>query len=185
MSAAALLRARTAYLARRLGPVGWCGLAALVLSAATAVGGRIWLDPANAALREELAQMNEQLARARRPDAAFNAPADPIAAIVAQLPPADQLPAFVESVQAQASRKGLQIDRTEYRVQKALAGRALRYQLSMPAHGAYPKLRNWVEQLLHDYPSAALDELSLHRESDGSAQLEARVTLSFYSRGVN
>jgi hypothetical protein len=182
---AVLLRARLAYAARRIGPVGWAGIAALLVAVALAAGARLWLDPANRALTAEAAQLKELIARARRPDARFNPIADPVGTIVAQLPPADQLPAFVEAVQAQAGRKGLQIDRTEYRVQKTLSGRALRYQLSMPAHGGYPQIRTWLEALLHDYPSAALDELSMHRAADGSPQLDARITLSFYSQGVN
>jgi hypothetical protein len=170
---------------RRIGPAGWSGIAALLVAVAVAAGGRMWLDSANLTMGAEAAQLKDLIARARRPESRLNPIGDPIGTIVAQLPPADQLPAFVEAVQSQAGRKGLQIDRTEYRVQKALAGRALRYQLSMPAHGGYPQIRTWLEALLHDYPSAALDELSMHRSGDGSAQLDARVTLSFYSKGVN
>jgi hypothetical protein len=182
---AGLMRARSMYALRRIGPVGWSGLAALALALASAVDARIWLDPVNRSLAEDADQLSRQIVRAHRPDSLLNPIADPIGTIIGQLPAADQLPTFVEAVQAQAGRKGLSIDRTEYRVQKALAGRALRYQLTMPAHGAYPQIRTWLEALLHDYPSAALDELSLHREADGSGQLEARVTLSFYSQGVN
>ncbi|MBV8209859.1 MAG: hypothetical protein JO133_07325 [Burkholderiaceae bacterium] len=182
---AALLRARLWHAARRIGPVGWSGIAALMLAATVGIGGRLWLNASNRALIDEADQWKEQIARARRPDSAFNPIADPIGTVVAQLPPADQLPAFVEEVQAQAVHRGLQVDRTEYRVQKTLGGRALRYQLSMPAHGGYPQIRGWLEGLLHDFPSSALDDLSMLRAGDGSAQLDARVTLSFYSRGVN
>lgn len=179
-----VVRARALHLAMRIGAIGWCGLAALTLGAALIVVGRAGLDPADRATAAELAQLKERLARGRLPDPTLGAASDPIAMIVSQLPAADGVPAFVEKVQEKATRRSLQIDRTEYRVQKALGGRALRYQLAMPAHGVYPQLRGWLEELLHDYPSAALDELALRRESDGNGQLEARVSLSFYSQAV-
>jgi hypothetical protein len=179
-----IVRAGAAYLVRRVGAVGWSGLAALAVAAALLAVDRLGLDPANRAAAEELVQLKDHLARGRLSGSTLNAAPDPIAMIVNQLPSADRVPVFVEAVQEQAARRSLQIDRAEYRVQKTLGGRALRYQLTMPAHGGYPQVRGWLEVLLHDYPSAALDELSLRRESDGAGQLEARVSLSFYSQAV-
>ena len=178
-----IVRVRALYVGRRIGPVGWGGLAALTLASVVLLAGPIVVDPSNRGLSEELAQLKQQLDRSHRPPT-LAAVADPVALIVAQLPPPEQVPRFVREVQEEASRRGLQIDRTEYRVQKSLGARALRYQLTMPAHGSYPQLRAWLEALLHDYPSAALDELSLRREADGAGRLEAHVTLSLYSQGV-
>ncbi len=179
-----LLQARALYLVQRVGPVGWCGATAVVLSASFLLGGRMWLDLANATLTDELSRLKVQLERERLAATSPALNADPVTAIVAQLPPADQVPAFVESVQTEAARRGLQIDRTEYRVQKELGGRVYRYQLQMPAHGTYPQLRAWLATLLHDFPRAGLDELSMRRASDGSSQLDARVSFAFYSQGV-
>ncbi len=59
---------------------------------------------------------------------------------------------------------------------------AQRYRLSFPAHVDYPHLRTWLEALLHDYPSVALDEISLRREVDGGEELDAHIGLSFLVR---
>ncbi len=178
----AVAQAQARYVAQRVGLAGWLGVAALV-SAVVLAGMRPFaLAPANDELAGELSQLTAELARAQSPAPTLSAAADPVASIVAQLPTAEQVPQFLQQVQAQAALRGLQIDRTEYRVQKALGGRALRYQLTMPAHGTYPALRGWLETLLHEHPSAALDDFSVRRESDGGAQLEARVGLSLYSQ---
>jgi Tfp pilus assembly protein PilO len=143
------------------------------------------MDSANRSIADALDDTGRELARARQRDLAMGNLADPIGTIASQLPPAEGVPKFVEDVQLRAGHEGLQVDRTEYQVQSALHGRALRYQLTMPAHGTYPGLRAWVAGLLHEYPNATLDEISLRRESDGAGQLEARVVFSFYSRSAS
>jgi Tfp pilus assembly protein PilO len=184
MKLAPALQAWSLYLSSRAGPVGWAGLAALLLAALLAGAARFELDPANQAAADELAQLQAQLKRASAPGAALRNPTDAMGAVAGQLPAAEQMPAFIQDVQSRAQRGGVQIDRTEYRVQSALGRRALRLQLVMPAHGTYPQLRAWLESLLHEYSSAALDELSLRRQGEGGAQLDAHVVFSFYSQAA-
>ena len=184
MSLHPALQARLLYLGLRAGPVGWAGFGALLLALALTLASRLELDPANRAATQVRAELAAQLAKASSPGAALRDVADPTAAIAGELPAAGQMPAFIHDVQDLASHNSVQIDRTEYRVQSALGKRAQRLQLVMPAHGTYPQLRTWLEALLHDYPSAVLDELSLRRQADGATQLEARVVFSFYSQPV-
>jgi hypothetical protein len=184
MKVATLLLARLLYVGSRAGPVGWVGVGAMLLALAMFGASHLQLDPGNRAAIEDIAQLQAQIARASAPGAALRNPTDAMAAVAGQLPAADQVPVFIQDVQNRASRGGVQIERTEYRMQSALGNRALQLQLVLPAHGTYPQLRTWLESLLHDHPSAALDELSLRREHDGTAQLEARVIFSFYSQAV-
>jgi len=184
MNLAPASQARILYLASRAGPAGWGGLAALLLAIGLALASHIQLDPGNRGASDRLEKLQAQLAKSLVPGAALRHPADAAAAVAGQLPAAEGMPAFIEDVQGRASGAGVQIDRTEYRVQSALGNRALRLQLVMPAHGTYPQLRRWLESLLHEHPSAALEELSLRRQAEGAAQLEAHVVLSFYSQAV-
>ncbi len=182
MKFAPVLQARLLYLGSRAGPIGWAGLGTLLLALLLVGVSRFELDPANQTVIDELARLEVQLAKASAPGAALRNPSDALAALAGQLPAAEQMPTFIEDVQNRAQRGGIQIDRTEYRVQSALGSRALRLQLVMPAHGSYPQLRTWLEALLHEHPGAALDELSLRRQAEGAPQLEAHVAFSFYSQ---
>ena len=181
-----LMVAQLRDVAQRLGRGGLAAgaLLALALVLGLVAGPRLAADnrAARAALALDRARLDQSGAAARtRPS--FD-PADPAAAVLEQLPPADQLAAFVDALQAQATHRGVAIERTEYRVQPVLGQRAVRTQLVLPAHGGYPQLRGWLEATLHDFPSAALEQLALRRSSDGSAALDAEVVLAFYARGA-
>jgi hypothetical protein len=184
MKLASVLHARLLYLSSCAGPVGWTGLGAIVLALALAAVSRFQLDPTIQADTGELAQLQVQLARASAPGAPLRDPLDAIGAVADQLPAAERMPAFIQDVQDRAQHGGVRIDRTEYRVQSALGKRALRLQLVMPAHGTYPQLRRWIESLLHEHPSAALDEVTLRREAEGAVQLESHVVFSYYCQAV-
>jgi hypothetical protein len=185
-----LLRARFEYAVRRVGPVGWFGIGAgvvgLVLGvAALQLAGlrsdealeaearvdRLATVPANPALAGAAA-------RARPSE-----PSDPISAVVAQLPADAELMPFAAAVQALAVQNGVRIDRTEYRVQRALGDRALRYQLVLPAHGAYPRVRSWLDALLLAYPTATLDELQVQRAAAGGG-VDARIAIGYFTRSA-
>ena len=178
------LQARIVYLALRMGPVAWAGVGTLLAALALTIVSRLQAEPANRAALEERSSLELRLARASAPGAMRRDAADPVGAIAGQLPGAERMPAFIHDVQDRAVHEGIQIDRAEYRVQSALGKRALRMQLVMPAHGTYPQLRTWLQALLHEYPSAVLDELGMRRHADGAAELEAHVTLSLYCQPV-
>jgi len=184
MKLASVLHARLLYLALRAGPIGWTGFGAVVLALVLTGMSRFQLDPAIQAETEEVAGLEVQLAKASVPGAVLGNPTDPTGAVADQLPAAERMPAFIQDVQDRAQRGGVRIDRTEYRVQSALGKRALRLQLVLPAHGTYPQLRGWLESLLHEHPSAALDELTLRREAEGAIQLESHVVFSYYCQAV-
>lgn len=179
-----VLQARLGYCALRVGPIGWAGAGALGVALALAVVARLQVEPASRAALDERAVLERRLAKASAPDADLRNEADPAAAVAAQLPAPEQMPAFIHEVQERAAHEGVQIDRAEYRVQSALGKRALRMQLVMPAHGTYPQVRTWLQALLHEYPSAVLDELGIRRHADGVAELEAHVALSLYCQAI-
>jgi hypothetical protein len=169
------------FVARDLGVVGWFGIAALLMAAITAAIIAPGLARSNDTQAREVAALEQQWARLRDPKAA-RAQRDPLGTLVASLPPTSDVPDFVAAIQRRADQGAVQIDRTEYRVQAVLGRRAQRYRLSFPAHVDYPHLRTWLEALLHDYPSLALDEISVRREVDGGEELDAHVGLSFLAR---
>jgi hypothetical protein len=171
----------TAFVLRRLGPLGWVGLVALALAAAGIGLLAPQLQRANAQSAERIAALRTRLAQAQDPGAA-RAARDPVGALVASLPTAGEVPDFLAAIQKRAEDGAVQIDRTEYRVQPVLGQSAQRYRLSFPANADYPHLRSWLEALLHDYPNLILDELSVHRAVDGGEELEARVGVSFLVR---
>ena len=180
----ALVLQRSAFVAARLGIVGWIGLTALLCGLAAVLVLRPAIERRNSDLAQRIDAMNLQIARARDPKTAI-ALRDPVDHLVASLPQESAVPEFVASVQKRADDSAVGIDRTEYRTQAALGKAVRRYHLSIPAHVDYVHLRPWLESLLHDYPNLTLDELSVRREVDGGEELEANIALSYLVRGGN
>ena len=171
------------YLAARLGWTGWAGIGALLLGLA-GIGFAVPLaDRGNARLLAGNATLQAQLARLSDPQAVQRA-RDPLAALLASLPPSSRVPDFVAAIQRRAEQAEVRIDRTEYRVQPLLGQAAQSVRLRFPAHADYPRLRSWLEGLLHDYPSLSLDEISLRREADGGEELESSIGLSLLVRAA-
>jgi DNA-binding transcriptional LysR family regulator len=173
--------AQALFVARSVGPVGWAGVAALLLAAVGAALIAPGLERANAAQAREVEQLQNQWSQLRDPKAA-RAQRDPVGTLVAGLPSVGEVPDFVAAIQRRADQNAVQIDRTEYRVQSILGHSAQRYRLSFPAHVDYPHLRTWLESLLHDYPNLTLDEITLRRAVDGGEELDVHIGLSFLAR---
>jgi hypothetical protein len=51
-------------------------------------------------------------------------------------------------------------------------------------HGGYAQVRTFLEQVLTQIPAAALDEVTIRRESIGSRATETRVRLTLYLAGA-
>ncbi|SPE23220.1 putative transmembrane protein [Burkholderiales bacterium] len=181
MKTNALAMQRAAFVAGSIGPLGWAGMAALLLAAILVLLVAPALERANAEQERELVALDRQWEQLRDPKKA-RAQRNPLAALIASLPPAAEVPDFVAAIQRRAEHDAVQIDHTEYRTQAVLGHAAERYRLSFPAHVDYPHLRTWLEALLHDYPSLSLDELSLRRAVDGGEELDAQIGLSFLAR---
>jgi len=176
-----LVASRAAFVARALGVPGWVGIGALLLAATILLFVRPGIEGDNAARARELDSLNVQWEQLRDPKSAL-AQRDPLAALIASLPPAAEVADFVAAIERRAERDAVQIDHTEYRAQPVFGHAVQRLRLSFPAHVDYPHLRTWLEALLHDYPNLALDELTLRREVDGGEELEAHLALSFLAR---
>jgi len=177
----ALPAARLFYLLRVLGPVGWGGIFLVLGSVLLLLGGSLRLGAQERDERLSIDRLEQRIRQGSDP-VRVAAARDPVEALLLFLPPAGAAPDFIRDLERRAARSGVRIDRTEYRVHSILGNNAQRYQVSFPAHAAYPQVRTLLEGLLHDYPSLALDEISFRREAEGGEQLEARVSLSLYLR---
>jgi len=173
------------FVASSLGLLGWIGVFCLICAAVA-----LWIitpsvERSNFTDLREIDAMNRHWVQLRDPKSGgAHTQRDTIAGFIDALPPASAVPDFLASLQRRADEAAVQIDRTEYRIQPVVGYAAQRYRLSFPAHVDYPHLRTWLEALLHDYPSLALEELSLHREVDGGEELDAHIGLSFLVREV-
>ncbi|WP_457338010.1 type 4a pilus biogenesis protein PilO [Rhizobacter sp. P5_C2] len=173
-----MARAWLSYVMLRLGPTGAAGL--LLLAASSALLAWQALDTSPQRLLQRVAAARAELQRAP----AVRPVVRSAQTFVADLPPAEQVPDFIEGVHRAAFAAGLQIDRVEYRAPTLAAGQVLRSQMVLPVSGSYPAIAQWLAQVQHDHPSAAIDELTLQRDAPAGEPLHGRVVLSHYSRNA-
>ena len=173
---AAWARAWFSYAALRLGTAGIAGVV-LLTGCAMAMAWLRWQERDDSTA-QRIVQLRAGLQQAASPPR----PAATAQSFVAELPALDQVPHFIETLHHQATRSGLQIERAEYRSPTLAAGLVMRSQLVLPLTGRYPDIARWLGQVLQQNPSAAIDELSLQRESADSDQVRARIVISHYSR---
>jgi hypothetical protein len=79
-----------------------------------------------------------------------------------------------------AAAQGIALDEGEYRLSKDANGRLLRYQITLPVHGAYPSIRRFVARALRELPSAALEQISFERGRIGENRIDAQVRITLY-----
>ncbi len=169
-------KAWSSYIGLRLGR---CGVAGLMLLLGCGAVFAVQL------LRSQGDTLSQRIDQARADLKGAAAAVKPVATaqtFLAQLPAAEQVPQFIEGVHRLAQAAGLQIDRAEYRAPVLASGQVLRSQIVLPLTGSYPGITRWLGQVLSQHPSAAIDELSLQRETAAGEPVRARVVLSHYSR---
>jgi hypothetical protein len=91
-----------------------------------------------------------------------------------------ELDAHLRVVFAAAKRNGVALKVGEYRLVNDAAGGFSRYQVTFPVGGNFKSLQQFSQQVLVELPFAALEEVSLKRESVGARQLEARLRFVFF-----
>jgi hypothetical protein len=169
-------RAREAV--ERLGPTGVVGVALLAFALAFYFSAILPLESTRAELGGEAVRL-EQRPRAGGP-AEKGTPAEQLATFYAFLPPAQSSPDWLGKIHAAAKAKGLVLRSGEYKLDRAAEQKFARYQITLPVAGSYAQIRGFVGQVLADVPAAALEEITLRRESASNPTLEARIRLTLY-----
>ncbi len=169
------LLARLRYLVRL---AGWPALAGAALLAGA---GALEFGPKPAAL-DKLAELRAAIVKARAQRNAPERATVDAASLLAALPQRDALEGIIAAIHQSAAAQGLVTSGAEYRSRKEAGGDILRQEIALPLKGGYASLRAWLADLRVQQPALAIDELSLHRASAESSQLEGRLRLVLFLR---
>lgn len=176
----ALSRLTTAEQFQRAGLPGVLGLA---LAASAAVAGLSALLPAKRELQETrlaLAEARQQLHVAEARDTAPASVEDQLARFYTHFPARTQAPELLARVYDAADENGLQVARADYTVADDRKAGLVSYQVLVPLSGQYGQIRGFVDEVLQDIPTLAVDELDFSRERISESRLDARVRLNLF-----
>jgi hypothetical protein len=79
-----------------------------------------------------------------------------------------------------AQREGLVLSDGSYHAVGNSQGRLTRYEITLPIKGNYVQVRHFLRRVLNEFPTMALNRLTLQRASIGVSQVEAEIQLVWY-----
>jgi hypothetical protein len=177
--ARALSSPAAARFAERLGWQGIAGVGLLVFAASFWFSTVAPARDAKLALEDQVQRLEKRV-RAGAPGSARPSAAERLAEFYAFFPAAATTPDWLARIDAAARANGLRLAVGEYKVSRVPGSRLARYEITFPLQGPYPRLRAFLEEALTEVPAAAVEEVSLKRETVESATVEARIRLALY-----
>lgn len=106
--------------------------------------------------------------------------------LIESFPLADQREALLKQIHAYALQQGLELNQITFQeirlgTQSEAGGRHLaKHQVSLPVQGEYIAIRQWLSALLAEFPTLAVEEFRLRRDSAANPQIEAKIQLALY-----
>lgn len=138
----------------------------------------------------EIGRLRAQIVRVR--GAATDAPNDSnaaargmsqLATFTRNFPTLSEAPGWILKMHQIAARNELTLETGEYRLTGAKDGGLARYQITLPLRGDYAQVRTFLEQVLTEIPAAALEEVTIRRDSVGARATETRIKFTLYLAG--
>ena len=165
---------------RRLGVLPMLAMTCFALG----VGSWLWLsarpDKASAGLQQTLLQRQAELRAARGAVAEIPVQARSQESYGQMLGDGAQVEHYVSVLFEMAQRSEIQLDTGEYKWQAERNIGVDRYQIRLPIKGSYVQIREFVERALIALPFAAIDQLSLKRETVADESVAATLQLTLY-----
>ena len=172
---------------------GWLAMVGFALAVAGLVGHLYWMPAQHRRLEKQQDDYRRLVKQLTAPPAKIvSTRIDPRvllaqrhAAFHATLATQAKAPALVKAIFAQAQKAGLTLAQAEYRMVPEKSGGYVGYQMIIPVRGPYLKIRQFIDAVLVEIPSGALEEVSFKREGVGTTVTEARLRFVIFLRNAD
>ncbi len=98
-------------------------------------------------------------------------------------PTVDTKNSGLAKIYSAAEHQSLVLETGEYRYIPDPNSKLSRYLVTLPIKGSYLQIRNFVNEILAEVPSASVDDINFKRENISSPVLEARIKLTLFLGG--
>ena len=162
-----------------VGRTGRSGLVGLGLVMASAV----FFFSTHGQIANEAASLQADLAKAKSHAAVVAPLANEAQQTLRHLPARADMPALLGVLLQQADAAKLTLDTGKYEAAASKSGDITRYRVSFPVTGPYPQVRQFIDAVLVALPAVSISELNIERKTIADGNVEARLRLTFYTRG--
>lgn len=163
---------------RMLGPFGMAGVGVLLLCAIFYIGVIRPAEIEIAAQRDAAARLKS---RSPYQSVALDKRGDDLRRFYNLFPTTDKIPGTVERLWRIAAAGKIDLQRGEYRLEAAGPGLA-RYRVTLPLRTSYGQIRSFINAVLQETPTAAIEGLRFERKIISETLLDAQIDLTFYFR---
>ena len=168
----------------RTGSVGIIGLSLLIFSAMLHYSATIPARAKTADLQQASITLRQQAqATVKQSDIS---PSDKTAAQLQTFyqffPDTDKKTTALAKIYRAAAHQHLLLETGEYRYIHTTENPLGRYQITLPIKGTYLQIQHFINELLIQLPSAAVDDISFKRENSGTTTLDAQIKLTVFFR---
>lgn len=98
-------------------------------------------------------------------------------------PATDKIPKEIEKLWVTAAEYKIELEKGEYRLESTGVG-LVRYRVTLPVRATYAQIRNFINFILKEIPTASIDGLRFERKKISETQLEAQIRLTLYFKPV-
>lgn len=175
-SALAVWRWRLLRFLESLGRPGWFGLAALAIAAILTLSV---LLPMFRKLQMQEADMRGDKASRQEQWQANIAPA----ALARLLPPPSAATELAALLPQLAATHQVRLEAAEYQLQQEAGKPLAHYRADLAVTGTYLHLRAWLDALLLERPSLAIDEMRFERSTGDAPEATLRLRATLFMKG--
>jgi hypothetical protein len=164
-----------------VGRTGRAGLAGIALLGASGMFFLFTHRPVMQEVNQLRSDLSEARARAAHaPAASSGEPAQ----VARDLPARADVPQVLGVLLQQADQAQLTIDTAKYEISTTKSGAVVRYRMSFPITGPYPRVRQFIDATLKQIPALAIDSVSIARKTIGDDSVEAQVRMTIFARSA-
>ncbi len=107
-------------------------------------------------------------------------PEEQVAQFFRMFPRDKDLPQCMEKIFASAQSQGIGLEKGEYKVTQDKEGGLVRFQMTFPIKGDYPRIRKYLTSLTSDMPTLSLQQVKFKRQKVGDPTVEADINLVLF-----
>jgi Pilus assembly protein, PilO len=109
-------------------------------------------------------------------------PEEQLAQFFRNFPRDKDVPQCMEKIFAAARSDGIELEKGEYKATQDKEGGVVRFEMTFPVKGDYPRIRKYLSSLMTDMPTLSLQQVKFKRQKVGDAAVEANISFVLFLR---